>query len=254
MSAIDGVSETFDPEAWDAGPRFRGPHRHHLPPGRGARHGADRLRPARGAQRVPAAHRRRALRGARPRPHVPDVGLRAAHRQRAVARRTAGGRSAPAATSASAARGYQYADGETADGPSTRPQLGRLHILEVQRLIRFMPKVVIGLVPRLGRRRRAQPARGLRPHPGQSPSTPGSSRPTPTSARFDGGFGSAYLARQVGQKFAREIFFLGDDLHRRGRAPDGHGQRGRPPRRPRGRRRWSGPARSTARARPRSGC
>jgi naphthoate synthase len=28
-------------------------------------------------------------------------------------------------------------------------------------------------------------------------------------ARFDGGFGSAYLARQVGQKFAREIFFLG---------------------------------------------
>ena len=27
---------------------------------------------------------------------------------------------------------------------------------------------------------------------------------------FDGGFGSAYLARQVGQKFAREIFFLGE--------------------------------------------
>ena len=28
---------------------------------------------------------------------------------------------------------------------------------------------------------------------------------------FDGGFGSAYLARQVGQKFAREIFFLGQE-------------------------------------------
>ena len=28
---------------------------------------------------------------------------------------------------------------------------------------------------------------------------------------FDGGFGSAYLARQVGQKFAREIFFLGEE-------------------------------------------
>ena len=27
---------------------------------------------------------------------------------------------------------------------------------------------------------------------------------------FDAGYGSAYLARQVGQKFAREIFFLGD--------------------------------------------
>jgi naphthoate synthase len=40
-------------------------------------------------------------------------------------------------------------------------------------------------------------------------------------ASFDGGFGSAYLARQVGQKFAREIFFLGDeysadDAHRMG--------------------------------------
>ena len=44
---------------------------------------------------------------------------------------------------------------------------------------------------------------------------------------FDGGFGSAYLARQVGQKFAREIFFLGDDVRRRGGAPDGHGQRRR---------------------------
>jgi naphthoate synthase len=40
-------------------------------------------------------------------------------------------------------------------------------------------------------------------------------------ASFDGGFGSAYLARQVGQKFAREIFFLGreysaTDAHRMG--------------------------------------
>ena len=42
--------------------------------------------------------------------------------------------------------GYQYGEGETADGidPS---QTGRLHILEVQRLIRFMPKVVIAVVP-----------------------------------------------------------------------------------------------------------
>ncbi len=30
-------------------------------------------------------------------------------------------------------------------------------------------------------------------------------------ASFDGGYGSAYLARQVGQKFAREIFFLGQE-------------------------------------------
>ncbi len=40
-------------------------------------------------------------------------------------------------------------------------------------------------------------------------------------ASFDGGFGSAYLARQVGQKFAREIFFLAhtysaEEAHRMG--------------------------------------
>ena len=44
-------------------------------------------------------------------------------------------------------------------------------------------------------------------------------------ASFDGGFGSAYLARQVGQKFAREIFFLGReysaaDYHRMGAIND----------------------------------
>ena len=44
---------------------------------------------------------------------------------------------------------------------------------------------------------------------------------------FDGGFGSAYLARQVGQKFAREIFFLGRDLHRGDAHRMGDGQRGR---------------------------
>jgi naphthoate synthase len=44
-------------------------------------------------------------------------------------------------------------------------------------------------------------------------------------ASFDGGYGSAYLARQVGQKFAREIFFLGreysaDEAHRMGMVND----------------------------------
>ena len=57
------------------------------------------------------------------------------------------GRSARAGTSASGGRdGYKYAGGE--DGPSIDPaRLGRLHILEAQRLIRFMPKVVIAVVP-----------------------------------------------------------------------------------------------------------
>ena len=49
---------------------------------------------------------------------------------------------------------------------------GRLHILEVQRLIRFMPKVVICVVPGLGGGRRAQPARGLRPDPRQPRARP----------------------------------------------------------------------------------
>jgi naphthoate synthase len=73
-------------------------------------------------------------------------------------------------------------------------------------------------------------------------------------ASFDGGFGSAYLARQVGQKFAREIFFLGreytaDDAVRMGMV----NAVGRP-RRPRAQPRCSGRARSTARAPPRSAC
>jgi naphthoate synthase len=97
--------------------------------------------------------------------------------------------------------GYEY-EGKT--------DLGRLHILEVQRLIRMMPKVVICVVPgwaaggghslhvvcdlTIASREEA--------HFKQTDADVGS---------FDGGFGSAYLARQVGQKIAREIFFLGQE-------------------------------------------
>src|ERR1700750_112579 len=42
--------------------------------------------------------------------------------------------------------GYQYAGGDTADTVD-KARLGRLHILECQRLIRFMPQVVICVVP-----------------------------------------------------------------------------------------------------------
>ncbi len=62
--------------------------------------------------------------------------------------------------------GYQYADGETADTVDAA-RAGRLHILEVQRLIRFMPKPVICLVNGWAAGGGPQPARGLRPHPGQ---------------------------------------------------------------------------------------
>ncbi|GAB1820984.1 1,4-dihydroxy-2-naphthoyl-CoA synthase [Herbidospora sp. RD11066] len=108
--------------------------------------------------------------------------------------------------------GYQYADG--------LPSTGRLHILEVQRQIRFMGKIVICLVPgwAAGGGHSLHVVADLtiasREH--------GKFKQTDADvASFDGGFGSAYLARQVGQKFAREIFFLGDtysaeDAHRMG--------------------------------------
>ncbi|MGI9585667.1 MAG: 1,4-dihydroxy-2-naphthoyl-CoA synthase, partial [Acidimicrobiia bacterium] len=100
--------------------------------------------------------------------------------------------------------GYKYEGAEGVD-PS---RLGRLHILEVQRLIRFMPKVVIAVVP------------GWAVGGGHSlhvvcdltlASTEHAvfKQTDADVASFDGGYGSALLARQVGQKRAREIFFLG---------------------------------------------
>lgn len=115
--------------------------------------------------------------------------------------------------------GYQYADGD--DAASADPAaLGRLHILEVQRLIRFMPKVVIALVNGWA----AGGGHSLHVVSDLSLASAEHARFKQTDAdvgSFDGGFGSAYLARQVGQKFAREIFFLGevytaDDAYRMG--------------------------------------
>jgi naphthoate synthase len=95
--------------------------------------------------------------------------------------------------------GYQYADGVA--------PTGRLHILEVQRLIRFMPKVVICVVP------------GWAAGGGHSlhavcdltiaSEEHGMFKQTDADVgSFDGGYGSAYYAKQIGQKLAREVFFL----------------------------------------------
>ena len=105
--------------------------------------------------------------------------------------------------------GYQYAEGETADTVD-KAKMARLHILECQRLIRFMPKIVIALVNgwAAGGGHSLHVVADLtlasieHAHFKQTDADVGS---------FDGGFGSAYLARQVGQKFAREIFFLGQE-------------------------------------------
>lgn len=115
--------------------------------------------------------------------------------------------------------GYKYSESEAASGIDTS-RVGRLHILEVQRLIRFMPKVVICLVPGWA----AGGGHSLHVVCDLTLASREHARFKQTDsdvASFDGGFGSAYLARQVGQKFAREIFFLGDeysaeDAHRMG--------------------------------------
>lgn len=106
------------------------------------------------------------------------------------------------------ADGYRYADGDDASGIDPA-RSGRLHILEVQRLIRTMPKVVIAVV------------NGWAAGGGHSlhvicdltiaSHEHGRFKQTDLAvASVDGGFGSAYLAKQVGQKFAREIFLLGE--------------------------------------------
>ena len=95
--------------------------------------------------------------------------------------------------------GYEY-------GEDGKP--GRLHILEVQRLIRTIPKVVVAVVP-------GWAVGGGHSLHVVSDMTIASEehakflQTDPDVASFDAGFGSAYLARQIGQKKAREVFFLG---------------------------------------------
>ncbi len=102
--------------------------------------------------------------------------------------------------------GYKY-EGTHGVDPA---RLGRLHILEVQRLIRFMPKIVIAVVPgwAVGGGHSLHVVCDLtiasREHAIFK-------QTDPDVASFDSGYGSALLARQVGQKRAREVFFLGEN-------------------------------------------
>jgi naphthoate synthase len=103
--------------------------------------------------------------------------------------------------------GYKYEGEEGAPDPA---RLGRLHILEVQRLIRFMPKIVIAVVPGWA----AGGGHSLHVVCDLTIASKEHARfkqTDPDVASFDSGYGSAYLARMVGQKRAREIFFLGLD-------------------------------------------
>ncbi len=106
--------------------------------------------------------------------------------------------------------GYRYEETGLDTPSATRPAVGRLHILEVQRLIRFMPKVVIAVVPGWA----AGGGHSLHVVCDLTIASREHARFKQTDAdvgSFDAGYGSAYFARQVGQKFAREVFFLAQE-------------------------------------------
>jgi len=219
MSAIDGVSEIFDAEAWDTVPGFED--LTDLTYHRARAHGTVRI----------AFDRPDVLNAFRP--HTVDELLRVLEHARissdvGCVLLTGNGPSEKNGKWAFCTggdqrirgrAGYQYAEGETADTVD-KAKLGRLHILECQRLIRFMPKIVICLVNGWA----AGGGHSLHVVSDLTLASAEHGRFKQTDAdvgSFDGGFGSAYLARQVGQKFAREIFFLGDeysaeDAHRMG--------------------------------------
>jgi naphthoate synthase len=104
--------------------------------------------------------------------------------------------------------GYKYSDDHASVDDGARA--GRLHILEVQRLIRFMPKVVIAVVPGWA----AGGGHSLNVVCDLSIASREHGRFKQTDAdvgSFDAGYGSAYFARQIGQKLAREVFFLAEE-------------------------------------------
>ena len=206
MSALDNVSDLFDPDAWDPVPGFELTdityHR------------------ARGQGTVRVAFDRPEIRNAF-RPHTVDELYRVLDHARqssdvgcvlltgnGPSPRDGGWAFCSGGDQRIRGRdGYRYAEGEDA-GSIDPGRSGRLHILEVQRLIRFMPKVVICVVPGWA----AGGGHSLHVVSDLTLASRQHARFKQTDAdvaSFDGGFGSAYLARMVGQKHAREIFFLG---------------------------------------------
>jgi naphthoate synthase len=215
MSAIDGISDTFDPDAWDAVPGFED--LTDLTYHRARAHGTVRI----------AFDRPDVLNAFRP--HTVDELLRTLEHARTWADvgcviLTGNGPSAKNGKHAFCTggdqrirgkAGYQYETaGHDDEGAPPNPidaaKLARLHILECQRLIRFMPKIVLCVVNGWA----AGGGHSLHVVSDLTLASAEHARFKQTDAdvgSFDGGFGSAYLARQVGQKFAREIFFLAQE-------------------------------------------
>ncbi len=232
MSALPTVSETFDPQAWDEVPGFGFTDiTYHRARDLGCvRIAFDRPEVLNAFRPHTVDELYTALDHAR---RTPDVG---------VVLLTGNGPSPREGSSATTSgwafctggdqrirgrSGYQYAADPTGDDSAdgidqrrVKAEGGRLHILEVQRLIRTMPKVVIALVNGWA----AGGGHSLHVVCDMTMASREHARFKQTDAdvgSFDGGYGSAYLARQVGQKFAREIFFLGraytaEDMHRMG--------------------------------------
>ncbi|KGN33895.1 crotonase [Knoellia sinensis KCTC 19936] len=228
MSAISGVSETFDPAAWDEVEGFDFTDiTYHRAKGLGAvRIAFDRPDVLNAFRPHTVDELYRALDHAR---RTPDVGVvlvtgNGPSPREGSSKETQGWAFCTGGDQRIRGRsGYQYADGLTADTVDERrvkAEGGRLHILEVQRLIRTMPKVVICLVNGWA----AGGGHSLHVVCDMTMASREHARFKQTDAdvgSFDGGYGSAYLAKMVGQKFAREIFFLGrtysaDDMHRMG--------------------------------------
>ena len=210
MTAIEGVSQTFDPDAWDDVAGFEDLtdltyHRAQAPTGPCGS-------PSTGPTCSTRSGRTRSTSccgcwSTRARPATwaaccsPATGRRRKNGKWAFC--TGGDQRIRGRT------GYQYAEGETAESVDPA-RFGRLHILECQRLIRFMPKVVICLVNGWA----AGGGHSLHVICDLTLASAEEARFKQTDAdvgSFDGGYGSAYLARQVGQKLAREIFFLGQE-------------------------------------------
>ena len=236
MSALDNVSETFDPQAWEVVPGFEDltDLTYHRAKDVGCvRIAFDRPEILNAFRPHTVDELHRTLDHAR---RTPDVG---------VVLLTGNGptpREGSSATTEGWAfctggdqrirgrSGYQYArehdsddaaaDVSTVDEARTKAEGGRLHILEVQRLIRTMPKVVIAVVNGWA----AGGGHSLHVICDMTIASRQEARFKQTDAdvgSFDAGYGSAYLAKQVGQKFAREIFFLGraysaEDMQRMG--------------------------------------
>jgi naphthoate synthase len=218
MSALPEVSDTFDPSAWDAVDGFED--LTDLTYHRATAHGTVRI----------AFDRPDVLNAFRP--HTVDELLRVLEHARMSADvgcvlLTGNGPSPKSGKHSFCSggdqrirgkAGYQYED-KTIDAADTgaeepsaidKAKLARLHILECQRVIRFMPKVVIAVVPGWT----AGGGHSLHVVCDLTLASAEHGRFKQTDAdvgSFDGGYGSAYLARQVGQKFAREIFFLAQE-------------------------------------------